>query len=133
VECRELAAGSAAADGFGAVRCADDLGAGRLLLGRVSPEAAARFVEDTFGSIGDDRERGKLLDTLDAFFAANGFVRATASALGVHENTVRLRFRRLAAATGLDVLGSTDDQLTARLALTLRDLRPTAPTTKEPA
>ncbi|HEU4975055.1 MAG TPA: helix-turn-helix domain-containing protein [Baekduia sp.] len=132
-ECRELAAGFGVAGRPAAVRCADDLGAGRLLLGSVSAEAAERFVEDAFGSIGEGEDRAKLLETLEAFFAANGFVRATASALGVHENTVRLRFRRLAAATGLDVLGSTDDQLTARLALTLRHLSPTVPTTKEPA
>jgi two-component system chemotaxis response regulator CheB len=38
---------------------------------------------------------------------------------------------RLAAATGLDVLGSTDDQLTARLALTIHHIRCNTPVQKE--
>jgi DNA-binding PucR family transcriptional regulator len=59
-------------------------------------------------------------------------VRATAAGLAIHENTVRHRFRRLAAATGLDVLGSTDDRLTARMALTLHRLSSNAPARKEP-
>jgi len=87
---------------------------------------------ETLGAIEGEGESAKLIDTLDAFFAANGSVRATAAGLAIHENTVRHRFRRLAAATGLDVLGSTDDRLTARMALTLHRLRSNAPARKEP-
>ena len=72
-----------------------------------------------------------MIETLEAFFAANTFVRATAADLHVHENTVRHRFRRLASLTGLDVLGSADDQLTARLALTIQKLHTNAHMTKE--
>jgi sugar diacid utilization regulator len=115
-----------------AVRGAEELGVVRLLLGRVPAAATDRFVAETLGAIEGEDESAKLIDTLDAFFAANGSVRATAAGLAIHENTVRHRFRRLAAATGLDVLGSTDDRLTARMALTLHRLRSNAPARKEP-
>jgi sugar diacid utilization regulator len=115
-----------------AVRGAEELGLVRLLLGRVPAAATDRFVAATIGAIADEEESAKLIATLDAFFAANGSVRATAAALAIHENTVRHRFRRLAAATGLDVLGSTDDRLTARMALTLHRLSSNAPARKEP-
>jgi hypothetical protein len=114
-----------------AVRGAEELGVVRLLLGRVPAAATDRFVAETLGAIADEGESAKLIDTLDAFFAANGSVRATAAGLAIHENTVRHRFRRLAAATGLDVLGSTDDRLTARMALTLHRLSSNAPARKE--
>ena len=132
-ECRELGAGLGVVDPDETIRCADDLGVGKLLLGRISPALAERFLEQTFGSIADREERAKLLDTLDAYFAANRSVRATAARLGIHENTVRHRFRRLANATGLDVLRSTDDQLTARLALTMRRFPSNVPVPKERA
>jgi sugar diacid utilization regulator len=115
-----------------AVRGAEGLGVVRLLLGRVPAAATDRFVAATLGAIEGEAESAKLIDTLDAFFAANGSVRATAAGLAIHENTVRHRFRRLAAATGLDVLGSTDDRLTARMALTLHRLSSNAPARKEP-
>jgi hypothetical protein len=114
-----------------AVRGAEELGVVRLLLGRVPAAATDRFVAETLGAIEGEGESAKLIDTLDAFFAANGSVRATASGLDIHENTVRHRFRRLAAATGLDVLGSTDDRLTARMALTLHRLSSNAPARKD--
>lgn len=128
-ECRELTAclleiGSG--DTGPRILSADELGAGKLLLGQVSFAAAERFVQDTFGSLIEEEDGAKLLDTLDTFLAANHFVRATAARLGIHENTVRYRFRKLASATGLDVLGSADDQLTARLALTMHKLRSNA-------
>jgi DNA-binding PucR family transcriptional regulator len=129
-ECRALGTAPAGPDDA-ALRCADDLGVAKLVLGRIPPAVADRFVDDAFGAIADPAESTKLLETLDAFFAANRFVRATAARLGIHENTVRHRFRRLAAATGLDVLGSTDDQLTARLALTIHHLRCNTPVQKE--
>lgn len=115
-----------------AVRGAEELGVVRLLLGRVPAAATDRFVATTLGAIEDEGESAKLIETLDAFFAANGSVRATATRLAIHENTVRHRFRRLAAATGLDVLGSTDDRLTARMALTLHRLSSNASARKEP-
>jgi sugar diacid utilization regulator len=114
-----------------AVRGAEELGVVRLLLGRVPAAATDRFVAETLGAIEGEDESAKLIDTLDAFFVANGSVRATAAGLDIHENTVRHRFRRLAAATGLDVLGSTDDRLTARMALTLHRLSSNAPARKE--
>ncbi len=108
-----------------------DIGIGRLLVGELSGAVAGRFAADLFGSIADPDERAKLLVTLDAFFDHNHLVRATATALGVHENTVRYRFRKFAESTGLDVLGHGDDQLTARLALAVLQLRSNVTIEKE--
>jgi sugar diacid utilization regulator len=130
-ECLALLPGGEPEVVAGPVRGAEQLGVVRLLLGRVPTAATDRFIAGTLGAIEGEEERAKLIDTLEAFFAANGSVRATAAALDIHENTVRHRFRRLAAATGLDVLGSTDDRLTARMALTLHQLRSYAPARKE--
>jgi sugar diacid utilization regulator len=130
-ECLALLPGGEPEVVGGPVRRAAELGVVRLLLGRVPTAATDRFIAETLGAIDGEEERAKLIDTLVAFFAANGSVRATAAALDIHENTVRHRFRRLAAATGLDVLGSTDDRLTARMALTLHQLRSNAPARKE--
>lgn len=130
-ECLALLPGGEPEVVAGPVRGAEQLGVVRLLLGRVPTAATDRFIARTLGAIAGEEERAKLIDTLEAFFAANGSVRATAAALDIHENTVRHRFRRLAAATGLDVLGSTDDRLTARMALTLHQLRSNAPARKE--
>ena len=133
-ECREVAACLLRLDDPAAgVLCADDLGVGKLLLGHASPPAVERFLDDVFGALADERESAKLLETLEAFFAAGRVVRTAAARVGVHENTVRHRFRRLASVTGLDVLGSADDELTARLALTLLKLRSNVPVTKEHA
>ncbi|MHB1538142.1 MAG: PucR family transcriptional regulator [Solirubrobacteraceae bacterium] len=122
-ECEALRAsfaGRGARESGPTVLCADDLGAGKLLLGQISPAAAERFVEEIFGALDDDEPgRVRVLETLGAFFACNHCVRATAARLRIHENTVRYRFRKLADATGLDVLGSADDKLTARLALAM--------------
>lgn len=130
-ECLALLPGGEPEVVGGPVRGAAELGVVRLLLGRVPAAATDRFIAETLGTIDGEEERAKLIDTLAAFFAANGSVRATAAALDIHENTVRHRFRRLAAATGLDVLGSTDDRLTARMALTLHQLRSNASARKE--
>ncbi len=49
-----------------------------------------------------DIENGTvLLTTLESFVASGCSMRGTAAALGVHENTLRYRLERIAAATGL--------------------------------
>lgn len=130
-EVRSLLPGLSASDSGSPVLCADDLGVGRLILGKLSATDAERFITDSFGRLAEDEDGVKLLATLDAFLAANHSVRAAATRLGVHENTVRSRFRRLAEATGFDVVGCADDKLTASLALTLLKHRSNIHITKE--
>ena len=62
-----------------------------------------------------------LLTTLDAFFAENCAPSATASALGVHRNTLSYRLDKIASLTGLDPRRF-DDAVQIRLALVLRSL-----------
>lgn len=94
----------------------DELGPARLLL--TDPADAARMGEDVLGPLLDrDPSIRDLLRTLVAFFDAGSSIRATAAALDVHENTVRHRFGRVRAMTGLDIAGCVDDQLMARTAL----------------
>jgi GAF domain-containing protein len=94
----------------------DELGPARLLL--TDPADAGRMGEELLGPLLDpDPSIHDLLRTLVTFFAAASSIRATATALDVHENTVRHRFGRIRTMTGLDVAGEVDDQLMARAAL----------------
>lgn len=62
-----------------------------------------------------------LLRTLQVFLACGNKVRVAAAALGVHENTVRLRLDRIQQATGLDVVRDPRDKLTAQAAVLVLD------------
>jgi hypothetical protein len=70
-----------------------------------------------------------LLMTLQCYFDASRSVRASATQLGVHENTIRLRLARVTTATGLDVAGDANDQLSVQTALLVLRLQghPTLP------
>jgi sugar diacid utilization regulator len=106
------------------VLATDDLGAGRLLLSSTTLDAAERFATDVAGALLEDsQDRMHLLGTLASFFDANRNVRATGVALGVHENTVRYRLGKIAELTGLDLVGSAEDQLTAQFAMLVFKLR----------
>lgn len=100
------------------VLAVDDLGPARLFLANSDGESVRRYVDDVLGPLlaGDPRGTNHLL-TLQNYFAAGRSVRAAAARLGVHENTVRLRFERMHDLTGLDVLGNANDQLSAQTAL----------------
>jgi purine catabolism regulator len=89
------------------------------------PEARAAFIAELFGAL-EGRKSAAAMRTAMLRYAEEGFAfRRTASALGVHPNTLRYRLERASEATGL----SFDDgdvrfrlQLAARL-LRLSDLR----------
>jgi sugar diacid utilization regulator len=105
--------------GRATVLTADDLGPGRLFLASSSREEADRFAHDALSALlveGDDA-MADLLMTLRMFFDNSRSVRKSAQALDVHENTVRYRLGRIEQLTGLAVGSSSDDQLTAQLAL----------------
>ena len=112
------------------VLSADDLGAGRLLLGAADRDEPLRFAREALGAlVAEDDATAELLPTLRAFFDLGRSVRAAALALGVHENTIRYRLARVEQTTGLAVLGDSGDQLAAQLALLVLRLEGPLPAT----
>lgn len=109
------------------VLSAHELGAGRLLLSSLDRGQAEHFARRALGPLLTAGVSCELLDTLQEFFACGRGLRLTASALGVHENTIRYRFAKIRELTGLDIYGDADDQTTSLLALRvlqLQGLRP---------
>lgn len=66
----------------------------------------------------DSEHGGALLETLRAYFAAVGDVKAAAAVLGLHYNTVRYRLRRAQEVAGLD-LDDPDQRLLTELQVRL--------------
>lgn len=96
---------------------ADDLGAARLFLANTEPAEIDRFAEETLGPLLEDGALEDLLATLSCFFETGRSVRQSASALGVHENTIRYRLSRVEELTGLAIAADSDAQLSVQLAL----------------
>jgi hypothetical protein len=112
------------ADGGTWLLCCDDLGAARLMLSCAEPAEVQRFADGALGAIACDGEAMEnLLCTLQVFFERSRSVKASAATLAVHENTVRYRLARIHELTGLDVAASSDDQLTAQVALRVLQLQ----------
>ncbi|GIG90259.1 PucR family transcriptional regulator [Plantactinospora endophytica] len=101
---------------------AADLLPERALAG--DPEARRALRQDVYAAL--VRAGGELLETLDAFFAANGVLESAARTLFVHPNTVRYRLRRVADVTGFSPLTARDG-FALRMALTIGRLDPSAP------
>lgn len=80
------------------------LGLARLLLGENGPEQLGEFLASTVGPVvAYDAQRGtRLMDTLEAWFAAGGRLKDTAARLHVHPNTVVQRLDRVAGLLGED-------------------------------
>ena len=78
------------------------LGLARLLLGGNGPAELAEFIEATLGPVlAYDREREtRLVETLDAWFAAGSGLRETAEQLHIHPNTVTQRLDRVGLLLG---------------------------------
>lgn len=132
-EVREVAMAARRTCGEGGVLALSDLGPLRLFLAHVDPPALQQHVHRTLGPLLHGH-RDELLETLQVWFEQGRSVRATARALGVHENTVRLRLARSGDLTGLDMTDATA-QLDLQLALLVRRLsspslrRPDSPPT----
>ncbi|MBA8961915.1 sugar diacid utilization regulator [Rhodococcus percolatus] len=107
------------------VLAVDDLGPARLFLANGEVSAIRHFIDDMLGPLlDDDAPSTELIRTLAVWFEQNRGMRRTATRLGVHENTVRLRLSRVHVLTGLNVTGDASHQLsihTALLVLRLRD------------
>ena len=77
----------------------------RLVVSGDRADVAIRFAEQCIGPLrrSDQSTGGDLVETLRSYLASGAQVRATAKALGVHENTVRYRLGRIEHVTGLDM------------------------------
>lgn len=101
----------------------DDLGPARLFVANAEASALHSYVSEILGPLLDgDESHRVLLRTLQAFFDRDRSVRASARALGIHENTIRLRLGRVRELTGLDVAGHANDQLSVQTALLVLQL-----------
>jgi sugar diacid utilization regulator/GAF domain-containing protein len=116
-----------AADGSTQVLSAHQLGAARIFLSSVDRREAESFARRALGPLLGDGVGGELLDTLQEFFVCGRGLRLTATALGVHENTIRYRFAKVKELSGLDIYGDADDQTTALLALRVLQLQGARP------
>lgn len=113
------------------VMAVDDLGPARLFLANSSITAVTHYVDDVLGPLLTGTPgTADLLVTLQHYFDASRSVRTSASRLGLHENTVRLRLARVHTVTGLDVAADANDQLSVQTALLLLRLQghPALPT-----
>lgn len=100
------------------VVAADDLGPARLFIANSDVKALRTYVEDMVGALLTGAPgTADLLWTLQCFFDTGRSVRESARALGIHENTVRLRLAKVHDLTGLDVAAVSNDQLSAQTAL----------------
>ncbi|MCY1658021.1 helix-turn-helix domain-containing protein [Dietzia sp. SL131] len=102
----------------------DELGLYGLLFSEVDRETVTQLIERNLGPVRDfDRTRGTaLLETLEAWFGADGSPSATAERLFVHVNTVYQRLDRLDQVLGTGWRRG-DRALELRLALRLAELR----------
>lgn len=99
----------------------------RLVVSGDRADVAVRFAQQWLGPLrrSDGATGGDLVETLRRYLDSGAQVRATAKALGVHENTVRYRLGRIEHVTGLD-LRSFDALLAAQLAFQVEGLGPAA-------
>lgn len=99
----------------------------RLVVTGDRADVAVRFAQQWLGPLrrSDGATGGDLVETLRRYLESGAQVRATAKALGVHENTVRYRLGRIEHVTGLD-LRSFDALLAAQLAFQVEGLGPAA-------
>lgn len=96
----------------------DELGPARLFVANSDENSVRIYVHDVLGPLlAGGTTMHTLLQTLEVFFDAARSVRETATALGVHENTVRHRLARVHDLTGLDVATASNDQLSVQTAL----------------
>ena len=68
------------------------------------------------------RQRGSLVQTIDAYFNFHGNVSQTAESLFIHRNTLLYRLERIQELTGQD-LDQADMRLALQLALKVWQLR----------
>jgi hypothetical protein len=96
----------------------DDLGPARLFVANGDLVAVRRYVQEILGPLlGEGSTLSDLILTLQTFFDTGRSVRESATRLGVHENTVRLRLSKISDLIGLDVASDAHAQLSVQTAL----------------
>jgi GGDEF-like domain/PucR C-terminal helix-turn-helix domain len=85
---------------------------------RIEPALVDRFIEVTLGPLlgYDERRKGELVKTLEAYFNADGSVKLTGESLFAHPHTVSYRLRQVEGLTGWS-LRNPEDKLRLQLAL----------------
>ena len=113
-----------ALDRAGEGAATEELGLYGLLFSEVDRDFVTQFIERNLGPVRDfDRTRGtSLLETLEAWFAADGSPSGAAERLFVHVNTVYQRLDRLDSVLGAGWRRG-DHALELRLALRMAQLR----------
>lgn len=104
----------------GGVLTADELGLFRVIAASGRVKEAVHFAHGVIGPLRAEDD-GTLLDTWRAFVRAEGRVQATATELGVHENTIRYRLGKIRKLVHQDP-SALDCLLQARLAFQILDL-----------
>jgi PucR family transcriptional regulator, purine catabolism regulatory protein len=107
--------------GSGHVTDYDDLGIYRLILAAEGLAELRTFQDESLNELMEyDRiHNSNLVETLEAFFAANCSPKEAASILSVHRNTVLYRLDRIGSITGQD-LDDPEVRLRLHLALHVR-------------
>jgi PucR family transcriptional regulator, purine catabolism regulatory protein len=107
--------------GPGHVTTFDDLGIYRLIFAAEQLPELQTFQDEALGNLlaYDTQHGSNLIQTLEAFFAANCSPKEAATLLQVHRNTVLYRLERIADITGVD-LNAPDVRLRLHLALHVR-------------
>lgn len=85
---------------------------------RVEPALVDRFIEQTLGPLieYDERRKGELIKTVEAYFAVDGSVKMAGEALFAHPHTVTYRLKQVESLTGWS-LRDAEDKLRLQLAL----------------
>jgi hypothetical protein len=85
---------------------------------RIEPALLDRFIEATLGPLlaYDQRRKGELVKTLEAYFNADGSVKLTGESLFAHPHTISYRLRQVESLTGWS-LRNPEDKLRLQLAL----------------
>lgn len=116
LEAREAVEIGVALDRQGPVHRFDDLLLYHFL--RSDPALLRRFVDQVLGPLieYDERRKGELVKTLEAYFAADASVKLAGEALFAHPHTVSYRLRQMERLTGWS-LRDPEDKLRLQLAL----------------
>jgi DNA-binding PucR family transcriptional regulator len=85
---------------------------------RIEPALVDRFVDQTLGPLisYDERRKGELVKTLEAYFSSDGSVKMAGEALFAHPHTVTYRLKQVEKLTGWS-LRHPEDKLRLQLAL----------------
>ena len=85
---------------------------------RIEPALVDRFVDQMLGEIlaYDERRKGELIKTMDAYFGADGSVKLAGESLFAHPHTVTYRLKQIEKLTGWSLRDS-EDKIRLQLAL----------------